>query len=300
MSRNDLKKLETTIRNIKEASFKTDNRLEEKINKIKDAFITNWKVENISFINNIINSIDINKGIPLPVLSICGKGTQEIRFTKYLAYFLSPNGKHGLQDKFLKALLNPECRQLGLASNWSENCEVIPEIKLGDIQGKGKTISCFGDIGIVGEDYIIVIEQKILSDESRHPDTELNQLQRYNIALDNNPKYSHRKQIKIYLTPEKVHEKDIHGWLAFTHSDIIDRGLKLLKSGNISKVGKENLLRLLIDLAAGPYESLENSLDEIIYLGNKLVSEEFNLERVFRFNRLVGENRQIIKILLEG
>ncbi len=54
----------------------------------------------------------IKKGLPTPVLTVCGKGTREIRFTRYLAYFLDPNGKHGLSSKFLKAVMREEAPEI--------------------------------------------------------------------------------------------------------------------------------------------------------------------------------------------
>lgn len=102
------------------------------------------------------------------------------------------------------------------------------------------------------------------------------------------------------MTPDGKQEIDIHGWLPMTHREIINRGIKLLKLESISNVGRENLLRLLIDLAIGPYEVLENTLDEIVYIANKLMNEKFNLRMALKFNRLIEENEQVIKLLLEG
>ena len=298
ISREDLKII---IQNIKDAFRHKDYaKLKEKIDNITKTFVINWKNENTFFVKKIISNININKGIPLPVLSICGKGTREIRFTKYLSYFLNPQKEHGLKDKFLKAVLEHECGNAGLSPNWYGNCIVISEIYLGEIREEHKSINCYGDIGIIGEDFIIIIEQKILSSESDHPDTDLGQLERYNIALKNNLEFSDKKQIKIYLTPDGKQEIDIHGWLPMTHREIIDRAIKLLKLESISNVGRENLLRLLIDLAIGPYEVLENTLDEIVYIANKLMNEKFNLRMALKFNRLIEENEQVIKLLLEG
>jgi len=53
-------------------------------------------------------------------------------------------------------------------------------------------------------------------------------------------------------------------------------------------------------LAIGPYEVLENTLDELVYMANKLMNEKFNLRIALKFNRLIEENEQVIKLLLEG
>jgi hypothetical protein len=57
--------------------------------------------------------------------------------------------------------------------------------------------------------------------------------------------------------------------------------MKVLNKELTSKVAKENLLHLLIDLAIGPYEIIEDSLNKLNYLGNKLWNEGFDLRRVF-------------------
>ena len=297
----DVKRIASIIENIKKASNKKeDQALQIKINNIKHAFIKNWERDNLPFIQQLVEKIDLNQGIPLPILSICGQGTQEIRFTKYLSYFLDPSNNHGLQDKLLKILLSPECKGSNLESNWSEDCKVIPEIYLGQIKDHNQTISCYADIGIEGQDYIIIVEQKILSSESKHPDSDLNQLERYNLALNNNPHYKDKQQVKIYLTPKESSSADLQGWLPLTHKDLIDRGINLLKSGDISRIAKENLARLLLDLAVGPYEVLEESLDEMILLGNYLMKEKLNIGRFVRFNKLINQNEKVIEILMEG
>src|SRR5690554_8221437 len=95
ISREDLKII---IQNIKDAFRHKDYaKLKEKIDNITKTFVINWKNENTFFVKKIISNININKGIPLPVLSICGEGTREIRFTKYLSYFLNPQKEHGLK-----------------------------------------------------------------------------------------------------------------------------------------------------------------------------------------------------------
>src|SRR5690554_4520675 len=71
------KDINDIILNIKQASLKKDmvQQLQEKITQIKRAFITNWEIDNIPFIENVLNNIDLDEGIPLPILSICGHGT---------------------------------------------------------------------------------------------------------------------------------------------------------------------------------------------------------------------------------
>jgi hypothetical protein len=108
--------LKVAIENIKTVFKRTriNRKLEKKITNIKNAFLENWEEEKLPFIKEVTNIT--NRGIPLPVLSICGKGTREIRFTKYLAYFLDPSKNHGLKDEFLKEILREECKESNLPS----------------------------------------------------------------------------------------------------------------------------------------------------------------------------------------
>ena len=170
-----IEKLQTIIKDIK-STYK-DNRLEEKlkerVNSIKKAYICNWKAENISFVRKVINNLDPDKGIPTPVLSVCGKGTKEIRFTKYLAYYLDDNKSHGLNNKLLYYLLNKECQEAQFPNVWYQNCFVNEEYRLGKIKYKNKRASCIADIVIQGNEFAIIIEHKIMSSESNHPEIDV-------------------------------------------------------------------------------------------------------------------------------
>lgn len=80
--------------------------LENRIQEIKRDYIESWQEQNIAKVKEIVEKIDPAKGIILPILAICGHGTQEIRFTKYLAYFLDPSKNHGLGAKLLEKILS--------------------------------------------------------------------------------------------------------------------------------------------------------------------------------------------------
>jgi len=289
--------LRVAIENIKTAfeRSRVNRELEKNITNIRNAFLENWEEEKLPFVKKITNIT--NRGIPLPVLSICGKGTREIRFTKYLAYFLDPSKNHGVKDEFLKEILKEECKEANLPSNWYESCEVKSEMTIGKNILANEKIACCSDISIIGEDFVIVIEHKILSSESNHPKTELRQLKRYSLALNN--KYPDKKQLKIYLTPRERSKSYPDDWITLTHKELINRGIKVLNKESIPKVAKENLLRLLIDLAIGPYEILEDSLNRINFLGNELWNKGFDLRRVLKFNELVDKNELVIKLLME-
>lgn len=71
------------------------------VNKIADAYHREWEKEKLEFAQNFLARTWA--GMPLPVLSICGRGTQEIRYSKYLGFFLDGSKSHGLGSRYLEA-----------------------------------------------------------------------------------------------------------------------------------------------------------------------------------------------------
>lgn len=234
----------------------------------------------------------------MPVLSVCGKGTQEIRYTQYLSYFLDPTKMHGLGNNLFKAILEPEFQNLKTSFTLNTNTEVIPEIYLGSFTEKNKKISSFADVGIVNETQAIIIEHKILSGESMHPKSNLSQLKRYNRAIENNPYFQGKDIYKFYLTPTARTKTLDYGWNNMIHRDLIARAIPLMKSPDLSQVAKDNLLRFLMDLAMGPYQIVETTLQEIYGLGNNLL-RGLQLADAMHFNRLISDHYQVIKLLTE-
>lgn len=114
------------------------------------------------------------EGLPTPVLSVCGKGTQEIRFTKYFTYYLDEKQFHGLRDKCLKVAFDQEAKATGLPEDWHQGCTVFSEYNLGTIHGYN--INNYIDILIQGEGFVLCIEQKLFSGESNTNETNLGQL----------------------------------------------------------------------------------------------------------------------------
>ena len=295
----DLNNLEKTIENIKIAFNRTyaEDILKEKISKIKDVYISSWEKENLEFLKEVYNKTSIDNGFPVPVLTVCGKGTKEIRFTKYLGYYLDPNNYHGLQYKFLKAILNQKCKEADFRDDWHENCKVESEYYLGKSTINAKKFSGTVDIAIWDYDFFIAIENKILSGESDHPDLNLNQLERYNELISNNSDLKDKKTIKIYLKPGLNNEKNKSGWSPLSYEYIINRGIKILDESKLSLTARENLARLLIDLAIGPFNKVSDSLLEINRLAKELLEEGFMLQKSIKFDRLTSEHERILKIL---
>ncbi|MFW5891711.1 MAG: hypothetical protein ACOCUI_05780 [bacterium] len=103
MDINNLRKVISQINNFYKEKEDLNN-LHSDIKKMKEYYNREWKNKNNTFLNNFIDKY--YNAFPVPVLTVCGKGTREIRFTKYLAYFLDPSNSHGLQDLYLKAVLS--------------------------------------------------------------------------------------------------------------------------------------------------------------------------------------------------
>ena len=62
---------------------------------------------------------------------------------------------------------------------------------IGSIKGRSGSgiVRCNCDIVIKGKGYYIFIEQKLLSPESGHSDSDVGQLERYNMAIDGNREF---------------------------------------------------------------------------------------------------------------
>jgi|GEM_PF-2936516 len=66
----------------KHAKSASDRYFQNKVDSIKDSYHHDWEKQKLDFVRNFL--VSVWGGIPLPVLSLCGKGTQEIRYSKYL------------------------------------------------------------------------------------------------------------------------------------------------------------------------------------------------------------------------
>ena len=295
----DIINLEKTIENIKIAYNRTyaEDILKEKVSNIKESYITSWENENLDFLKEVYNKTSFSDGFPVPVLTVCGRGTKEIRFTKYLSYYLDPTNYHGLQDNFLKAVLNHKCKEAGLRSDWYKYCKVESEYFLGQTVINDHKFSGVVDIAIWDKEFFIAIENKILSGESDHPDLDLNQLERYNQLISNNKDLKDKKVIKIYLKPGQNIGVSKSGWEPLSYRNVIDSGIKVLNETEISITARENLARFLMDLAIGPLNKVSNSLYEINRLAENLLEEGFMLQKSIKFDRLTSEYERILKIL---
>ena len=292
----DINKLREVVAQIDSFYQKKEDlsNLKFDIEKMKEYYNIEWKNKNNTFLNNFVDKY--YNAFPVPVLTVCGKGTREIRFTKYLAYFLDPTNSHGLQDRYLKVVLFRQAKSHQLANNWTENCKIETEKYIGRADG----ISCMCDIVISNSETVIFIENKILSSESSHPGSDMGQLERYYHASKNNRSYSDKKKIYIYLTPGGKVPGNSEVWNIMTYKYLVKKGLELLEKPNyISNPAKSNLLQFLMDLSVMSYDSFLIDLDKMKNIANS-IQNNFSLNKALKFNRLKSKYQLEFRIIGEA
>lgn len=263
------------------------------VKKINEAYHLDWEKEKLEFAQNFLARTW--SGMPLPVLSICGRGTQEIRYSKYLGYFLDGTKSHGLGFRYLDALLNLVTEE----KIDTYNAKVESEKWIGIAQDDTESAGCFCDNVVFCNHHVIFIEQKINSGESNNPRIEKTQLLRYNEAINKNEEFFGKKLVKIYLTPTGKQSSNTIGWEPVSHHDLVNIGMTVLNKGGISTVARDNLKRFLLDLLLGPFKKTENEIQELVELAKASVLKPSFTDRL-RFDRLVSQNELFVNILMEG
>jgi hypothetical protein len=145
---------------------------------------------------------------------------------------------------------------------------------------------------------VLFIEHKVRAGQSPNPNSGDRQLKRYDIAIDNNPKYRGLSQTRVYLSPRGDGASGLYDWLGLSHHDLAQTGLDLLRDDDLSHVGRENLKRFIIDVLLGPYEQAE---DEIRELEERAITATQGVDfgARIRFDRMVERNRLLVDLLLE-
>lgn len=276
------------------------SRLPETIERIRSAYHRDWEEWRLGEAQALQASLA--GGIPVPVLSACGHGTAETRYTQYLAYFLNPSKPHGLGARYLDGLLS--LMRLSNPSIPSEidvtQAVVEAEVYIGSAPGQnGRPVGCTCDVVVECSGHVFFIEHKVKSGQSPNPNSTDRQLVRYDIAIDGNPAYRGLSKIRIYLTPGGNTASGLVDWLGLSHSDLAHVALDLLRDTGLSATARENLLRFAVDLALGPYERAE---DEIRDLEARAISatQDADFGERLRFDRIVDRNRLLVDLLLEG
>ena len=133
--------------------------------RIRAAYRREYEVRHAATISALVRGY-CETGLPVPFLSVCGRGTQEIRFTKLLRYFLDPREPHGLGYRLLEAGFGKLVREVDdKPVEWSA-ATVAAEVDLGNIEGSaGEQQGNKLDLLVVAGDVAVLLEQKILSAE---------------------------------------------------------------------------------------------------------------------------------------
>jgi hypothetical protein len=264
---NRVKRLQNAIRSIRRASIAT-----RYAGRIRNAYRKEYEDHHKRKIRELVNGYR-SDGLPVPFLSVCDRGTQEIRFTKLLRHFLDPSEPHGLGSRLLEAGFGDLVREArGYSIDWAK-VHVWAEVVLGEtVTLNGKPQGNRLDILVVVRDVAILLEQKILSAEDvvfqaqdgREPQQAIEgvdtQLKRYSDAFESSrgrlaPGANY--VIKVFLTPAGWSAKDTGGgWRSMSHGELISRFMKIDQSG-LAPVARHNLFMLLWDLACGPLELTE-------------------------------------------
>lgn len=295
----ELSELKQVIESIRSISNKhhEENELQQKIQAIKQATEHEWGERYFPIIQKLNNHL--RYGIPVPVLTVCGRGTQEIRFTKYLHYMLDQDNLHGLHELLLKELFQEYADEHKLSPDWIQSATVESEVLLGSYEEKSYRIHTYCDIVITGKDYAIFLEQKTISGESIHQHTDKKQLERYADCLSKNPRWMGKKHIKIFLTPKDAAGRSSLEWIPLSQEDVVRKALRLYQKPDLSETAKHNLSRFLLDLVMGPYGRDETLLKEITSLASQL-NQNYNAFQATQFTQLIRQHELLIRILLEG
>lgn len=144
----------------------------------------------------------------------------EIRHSNLLAWLLTPNENHGLDDSIIKGFI-----QFSISKHPSDNNYNILKTLLIDFS-TFKILREWQHIDILAisekEKYLLCIENKI--DTGEHD----NQLNRYQQVLDK--KYPEYKKNYIYLSPDGSTSSLPDKWISMSYTDVIDIIEKALKN----------------------------------------------------------------------
>ena len=220
-------RLERAVEHIR--NRKKRERIPMSVDAIKSALLRDFENDAREKFKLLLRAI-CGGGIPLASLTVCGRGTREIRYTQLLRYFLDPGEPHGLSTALIKAVVGPEILRKGYISrdvNW-EKATVKAEYPLGHVRAGVKKIQCVIDLFIEIDEYLVLIENKINSQEAGVITSgEISQLRRYSRAIiDNFPEYPSKRVLKIFLTPDGRLPKEDAEWLPLSYKELLGRAVQ--------------------------------------------------------------------------
>lgn len=242
----DISSLKDAIGRQHKVKDKQDRQRLQRFNNVKRTLkvkvLASFYRDELPSLKLINEAFQMNRGFPVPALSVCGHGTAEIRYTKLLAWYFDPSNPHGLKGLLAEAVFSPFFTEDTMPD--FSKCEVEEEVNLGqsDTEIAGKTGN-FLDILIKAGKWRICIEQKILSAEGKE------QLTRYKKKI--HERFSTTNNILlIFLTPSGK-EGSESDWQPLSHKTLITRLSEVLQSRLLYPVAQHNLRALIWDLMLG-------------------------------------------------
>ena len=239
-------------------------------------------------------------GLPLAALSVCGRGTREIRYTQLLGYFLDPRKPHGLGSKVMRAVLSPELANPDTVA--FDHAVVIPEHGLGEVVVESRRFGSTVDLFIQAGGVYVLIEQKIGSVEGADKGAG-SQLAKYaRTVLQHHPQIEEANSLWLYLTPHRTPPRDgaasggFPQWRAVSHSDWFRRIAAVLDGPGLSRVARHNLCCLLWDLMMGPLAVDEDKLEVLRSYAVKALDRS---ERFVALEQWCGANSVHTDVMLK-
>jgi hypothetical protein len=236
------------------------------IPQIRKALLSDFQVNTGRYLE--LRNALVTSGVPVPTLSVCGRGTREIRYTQLMRHFLDPSEPHGLSSKLLVAMMGPELgdTELTVSSLPWDDATVNAEFSLGRIKAGNRMVGSVVDLFLRIGDLTILIENKIGSPEAGATGRgEVTQLRRYSEAFSKHfPKLSKGHVLKLFLTPEGRAPKEDSDWLALSHGVLLKRLAQVLEDGSLSRIARHNLAAFMWDLVCGPLAFGGPERDELV------------------------------------
>lgn len=166
------------------------------------------------------------------IFEVTGMGQQEIKHSNVLGFFLDPSGEHGMEDRFLKRILQSTVKSLPINSNSSLQAPSALRIMLDDYSDAIVHREWLHiDLIIVSEanKTVFVIENKVGAKEGD------NQLTRYREKINAHPKFEGYQKIYAFLTPDGDEASDSE-WGQITYEEVLSNLLesRTEKSSKIS------------------------------------------------------------------
>ncbi len=229
---------------------------------------------------NLAENIDINDTDN--IFEICGISTREMSISSVLAFFLNPEKQHGFGDLFLRNLIIyyneviPE--KIPIGNIKFSNIEIDTEYNI-DFDDRNARADIRIEGLIDGEDFILIIENKIYASEYNPFDIYNSHLKKFTTTILLSPFHGESNNAYVRLLYSE--------WFRKIKSDFNDHTLK----------ANEKYYFLMQDL----FKSMEKVMntDSIVSLGNILGNTTDDMEKVMKLTCVIDKFRRTSKNLVE-